>query len=91
LNFWLLPAFIAKVSYKLANIEIFLQNPSPIPDKKRIPSHFPPQRLSPNLHAAEGEPFLAQVLQRGPDMIDGVVDAEEALVGVSEKPLFFLY
>ena len=40
--------------------------------------------LNPNLHAAEGEPFLAQVLQRGPDMIDGVVDAEEAVVGVME-------
>ena len=48
------------------------------------PSHFSPQPLSPNLHAAEGEPFLAQVLQRGPDMIDGVVDAEEAVVGVLE-------
>ena len=39
--------------------------------------HFPPQRLSPNLHAVEGEPFLAQVLQRGPEMIDGVVDVLE--------------
>ena len=37
------------------------------------------QPLNPNLHAVEGEPFLAQVLQRGPDMIDGVVDAEEAV------------
>jgi hypothetical protein len=43
------------------------------------PSHFPPQLLSSNLHPAKGEPFLAQVLQRGPDMIDGVVDAEEAV------------
>ena len=40
------------------------------------------QPLSPNLHVAEGEPFLAQILQRGPDMIDGVVDAEETVVGV---------
>jgi len=47
-------------------------------------SHFSPQPLSPNLHAAEGEPFLAQVLQRGADRIDGVVDAEEAVVGVLE-------
>jgi hypothetical protein len=38
-------------------------------------SYFLQYRLSPNLHAAEGEPFLAQVLQRGPEMIDGVVDA----------------
>ena len=44
-------------------------------------SHFSPQRLSPNLHPAKSEPFLAQVLQRGADMIDGVVDAEEAVVG----------
>ena len=41
------------------------------------------QPLSPNLHVAEGEPFLEQVLQQGPDMIDGVVDAEEAVVEVS--------
>ena len=61
----------------------FLRNLSKIPDKKRIPSQIPPQPLTPNLHTAEGEPFLAQVFQRGPDMIDGVVDAEEAVVGVS--------
>jgi hypothetical protein len=46
-------------------------------------THFPPQRFNLNPHAAEGEPFFAQVLQRGPDMIDGVVDAEEAVVEVS--------
>ena len=40
-------------------------------------SHFFPQPLSPNLHAAESEPFLAQVLQRGAEMIDGVVDVLE--------------
>ena len=55
-----------------------------ISDKKRIPSHFPSQPLSPNLHAAEGEPFLAQVLQRGAEMINCFVDAEEAVVGVVE-------
>jgi len=48
-----------------------------------LPVTFSPQPLSPNLHTAEGEPFLAQVFQRGPDMIDGVVDAEEAVVEVS--------
>ena len=46
-------------------------------------SHFFPQSLSPNLHTAEGEPFLAQVLQRGPDMINCFVDAKEVVVGVS--------
>ena len=48
-------------------------------DKKRNPSHFPPQPLTPNLHPAEGEPFLSQVLQRGADMIYRVVEAEEAV------------
>ena len=48
-------------------------------------THFSPQRLSPNLHPAKCEPFLAQVLQRGADMIDCVVDAEEAAVGVLER------
>ena len=42
---------------------------------KGFPSHFPPQRVGGEFQAAEGEPFLAQVLQRGADMIDGVVDA----------------
>ena len=42
-------------------------------------SHFPLQPLTPNLHSAEGELFLAQVFQRGSDVIDGVVDAKEAL------------
>ena len=46
------------------------------------PARFPPQPLIPNLHPAEGEPFLAQILQRGADMIHRVVDAEEAVVGV---------
>ena len=44
-------------------------------------SHFP-QPLTPNLHPAESKPFLAQVLQRGPDRIDGVVEAEETFVGI---------
>ena len=48
------------------------------------PLHFLPKRLCPNLHPAKSKPFLAQVLQRGADMIDGVVDAEEAVVGVLE-------
>jgi len=43
------------------------------------PSHFPPQRVGGEFHAAEGEPFLAQVLQRGTDMIYRVVEAEEAV------------
>ena len=46
---------------------------------------FPTQRLSPNLHPAKSEPFLAQVLQRGTDMIHCVVDAKEAVVGVWER------
>ena len=46
---------------------------------------FPPQPLTPNLHAAEGEPFLAQVLQRGADMIDGVVDAACSKMELTEK------
>ena len=54
----------------------FSQNLSNISDKKRPLSHFPPQRLSSNFQAAEGEPFLAQVLQRGTNMIHRVVDAE---------------
>ena len=59
------------------------QSIDPMPQRHYL-SHFPQQPLSPNLHAPEGEPFLAQVLQRGPDMINGVVDAEEAVVGVLE-------
>ena len=38
-------------------------------------SHFFPQPLTPNFHPAKSEPFLAQVLQRGRDVIDGVVGA----------------
>lgn len=53
----------------------FSRNLSNDSDKKRRPSHFSQQRLSPNLHPAKSKPFLAQVLQRGADMIDGVVDA----------------
>jgi len=77
LNFWLLPVFIANISYKLAKIDIFHETFSNIPDK--YASHFPPQCLCPNLHAAKGEPFLVQVFQRGPDMIDGVVYTKEAV------------
>jgi hypothetical protein len=33
----------------------------------------------PHFHPAKSEPFLAQVLQRGADMIHRVVDAEEAI------------
>ena len=51
------------------------------------PSHLP-QPLSPNLHAAEGEPFLAQVLQRGPDRIDGVVDFRFFYVWFSKSFVF---
>lgn len=40
-----------------------------------FPSHFPPQRVGGEFHAAKGEPFLAQVFQRGVDMIYRVVDA----------------
>ena len=39
-------------------------------------SHLLPQRLSPHLHPAKSEPFLAQVLQRGTEVIYHVVDAE---------------
>ena len=49
------------------------------------PSHFPLQRLRPNLHPTKSKPFLAQVFQRGPDMIHRVVDTEEAVVGVYER------
>ena len=49
------------------------------------PLHFLPKRLRPNLHPAKSEPFLAQVLQRGDDMIYCVVNAEEAVVGVLER------
>lgn len=48
------------------------------------PLHFLPQRLRPNIHPTKSEPFPAQVLQRGTDMIHRVVDAEEAVVGVWE-------
>ena len=47
--------------------------------------HFPPQRLSPNLHPVKSEPFLAQILQRGSEVIHRVIDAEEAVVGVMER------
>ena len=48
-------------------------------------THFFPQRLSPSLHPTKSKPFLAQILQRGADMIHCVVDAEEAVVGVLER------
>ena len=57
-------------------------------------SHLRLQRIRAEFHAAEGEPFLAQVLQRGPDMIDRLVDAEEAVAQdratskISEKCTF---
>jgi hypothetical protein len=54
----------------------FSRNLSNDSDKKRRPSHFSQQRLSPNLHPAKSEPFLPQVLQRGADMIYCVVNAE---------------
>lgn len=49
------------------------------------PLHYLLKRLRPNLHPAKSKPFLAQVLQRGTDMIHCVVDAEEAVVGVLER------
>ena len=42
-------------------------------------SHYLSQPLRPNLHPAKSKPFLAQVLQRGADMIYCVIDAEEAI------------
>ena len=51
---------------------------------QNCPLHFPPQRIGAEFHAAEGEPFLAQVLQRGTDMINCFVNAKEAVVGVVE-------
>ena len=52
---------------------------------QNCPLHFPLQRVGGEFHAVEGEPFLAQVLQRGADMIYRVVDAEEAVVGCRVK------
>ena len=51
-------------------------------------SHFSPQPLTPNLHAAEGKPFLAQILWRGPDRIDGVVDFRFFYVWFSKSFVF---
>ena len=48
-------------------------------------SHFLPQPIRPNHHPAKSEPFLAQVLQRGADMVHRFVDSEEAVVGVLER------
>ena len=48
-------------------------------------SHFLSQSLRPNLHPAKSKPFLAQVFQRGAEVIYRVVDAEEAVVGVLER------
>jgi hypothetical protein len=39
------------------------------------PSHFLPQPIRVQLHPTKREPFLAQVLQQGPDTIGGIVDA----------------
>ena len=50
------------------------------------PSHFPPQRVGGEFHAAEGEPFLAQVLQRGADMIHRVVNAVCSKMELTESP-----
>ena len=49
-------------------------------------SHFPPQRVGAEFHAAEGEPFLAQVLQRGTDMIHRVVKAVCSKMELTEPP-----
>lgn len=68
--------------YEKAKISIFLILLPIFPDKNRKPSHFPQHPLTINLHGAEDEPFLARVLQRGPEMMDRVVDAEETVVGV---------
>ena len=51
-----------------------------------FPSHFPPQRVGAEFHAAEGEPFLAQVLQRGTDMIHRVVEAVCSKMELTESP-----
>ena len=40
------------------------------------PSHFLPQTIRVHLHSAKSEPFLAQVLQRGADVIYSVVNVE---------------
>ena len=40
---------------------------------------FSQQPLTSNLHASESNSFLAQVLQRGAEMINRVVNAEEAV------------
>ncbi len=47
---------------------------------------FPTQRLRPNLQSAKSKPFLAQVLQRGADMIHRVVDAVCSKMELTESP-----
>ena len=47
--------------------------------KAKMFATFPPQRVGAEFHATEGEPFLAQVLQRGADVKHRAVDAEEAV------------
>jgi len=63
-----------------------------VPDIKRILDinynnvllHIPQQFLRGHLHLVEREPLLAEVFQGGSDVIDGVVDAEEAVVDFVE-------
>ena len=45
-----------------------------------LPLHFLPQSIRAQFHPAKSEPFLAQVLQRGAEVIYRVVDAEEAVM-----------
>jgi len=46
--------------------------------------HIPHQLLRGHLHLVEGKPAFAEVFQRGSDVVDGVVDAEEPVVDFVE-------
>ena len=53
-----------------------------------VSSRFHPtqQILRPQLHLAEGEPLLPQVLDGGSDVVDLVIDYKETIVRVGELP-----
>ena len=63
-----------------------------VPDIKRILDinynnvllHIPHQLLGGHLHFVEGKPLLAEVFQGGSDVVDGVIDAKEAVVDFVE-------
>lgn len=45
------------------------------------------QLLGCHLHLSESKPLLAEVFQRGSYVIDGIVDAEEAVVDFAILPI----